>query len=239
MQLQSCEPKKTETAPNADYGICFTAESLHNLASPVTQVCCLADLIAQKYRGALDDEADTLFGFLKASAHRLQILLAGLKAYTELTTFSKPYRRCDGNALMADSLAVLEQAIVESHAVVTSDVLPELMCDPVQMTCVFTGLIENSIKFRGDRAPEIHVSISSQSDVWLISIRDNGIGIPSRQRERVFGMFHRLHSDAISGAGVGLAIAKRIVEQHGGNIWVQSELGYGATFFMTLPRNHS
>jgi chemotaxis family two-component system sensor kinase Cph1 len=239
MQMHAREPNKVETAPDGECSIYLTFQSLHDFTSPVNQMCSLADLIAKKYGGRLDGDADdTLFDLFKGAAHRLQTLLAGLKSYIQVTSSSQPYQRCHGDALLDASLATLEQEITHSGATVTHDHLPELICDPVQMSFVLTGLIENSIKFRGERAPEIHVSSRSQEDLWLLSIRDNGMGIPEQQKERVFGLFHRLHSDVIPGAGVGLAIAKRIVEEHGGSIWVESELGHGATFFLALPKNH-
>ena len=239
MPTQAHEPKKIKTAPEADCAICLTTESLHDFTSPLNQMCSLADLIVKRYGENLDAEAEALFGFFRGSANRLKILLAGLRTYVQVTGSPKPYQRCQGDALLAASMAPLEHEIIESGATVTHDHLPDLNCDPVQISCVFTNLIENSLKFRGERVPDIYVSSSSQDDVWLLSIRDNGMGIPEEQWERVFGVFHRLHNDMIPGAGVGLAIAKRIVEQHGGNIWVESELGRGATFFLTLPKDHN
>jgi light-regulated signal transduction histidine kinase (bacteriophytochrome) len=238
MQTQTREAKKTETAPDADCRICFTTESLHDFTSPANQMCSLADLIVKRYGDKLDGDAKTLFGLFYSSAHRLQTLLAGLRTYLQATGSSEHYQQCEGDALLAASIAALEPEITRSGAIVTHDHLPELICDPVQLSCVFTRLIENSIKFRGERAPEIHVSGSSRGDFWLLSIRDNGMGIPEQQKERIFGVFHRLDGDVIPGAGVGLAIAKRIMELHGGSIWVESELGQGATFFLTLPKSH-
>ena len=236
MQTQVPKHKKMEAADDADSSICFTTESLHNLTSPVNQMCSLADLIVKRYGGSLDNEAETLFTLFKGSSQRLEILLAGLRTYIQVTGSTKPYQRCEGDALVAASLVSLDHEITEARATVTNDHLPELICDPVQMSFVFTGLIQNSIKFHGERAPEIHVSSSSQDGVWQLSIRDNGIGISEHQKERVFGLFHRLNGETIPGAGVGLTIAKRVVEQHGGSIWVESELGRGATFFLTLPK---
>ena len=115
------------------------------------------------------------------------------------------------------------QPIDQSGAVVTHDPLPELYCDPNQMIYTFAGLIENSIKFRREIRPEIHVSAISDSEACVFSVRDNGIGIDPRYRERIFGMFKRIDNEAYPGTGVGLAIAKQIVEQHGGRIWVESE----------------
>jgi chemotaxis family two-component system sensor kinase Cph1 len=239
MQTQARQPKKMETQRDAAYHIHFTSESLHDLTSPVNQMCSLADLIIKRYGGQLDDEADTLFGFFKASAQRLQILLGGLRTFIQVTTSSNPYELCEGDALLAASLAPIEQEIRGSGATVTHDHLPELFCDPVQMTYVFSNLIENAVKFRGERAPEIHISSASQQDLWVLAIRDNGLGIPEQQKERVFGMFHRVNNDMISGAGVGLAVAKRIMDLHRGRIWVESELGRGSTFFLALPKSHN
>lgn len=238
MQIEACQPKKTEIARDAGYSIHFTSESLHDLTSPANQMCSLADLIVERYGGKLDSEADVLLGLFKASAQRLQILLDGLRRFVQVTTSSNPYQLCEGDALLAASLAPIEQDVRQSGAIVTHDHLPELFCDPVQMSYVFSGLIENAIKFRGERAPEIHVASGSQEDAWQLSIKDNGIGISEYQKERVFGMFHRLSSNLIPGAGVGLAIAKRVMDLHGGRMWVESELGRGATFFLVLPKNH-
>jgi chemotaxis family two-component system sensor kinase Cph1 len=239
MQIQARQPKKIETPKDAGYCIHFTSESMHDLTSPINQMCSLADLIVKRYGGQLDDEADTLFGFFKASAERMQILLRGLRTFVQVTSSSSPHQLCEGDALLAASMTPIEQEIKRSGAIVTHDHLPELFCDSVQMSYLFSSLIENAIKFRGERAPEIHISSSSQQDLWLLSIRDNGMGIPEQHKERVFGMFHRVNCEMISGAGVGLAIAKRIMDLHEGNIWVESELGRGATFFLTLPKSHS
>ena len=238
MQIEACQPKNTEISRDAGYSIHFTSESLHDLTSPANQMCSLADLIVERYGGKLDSEADALLGLFKASAQRLQIFLDGLRRFVQVTTWSSPYQLCEGGALLPASLAPIERDIRQSGAIITHDHLPELFCDPVQMSYVFSGLIENAIKFRGELAPEIHISSSSQQDLWLLSTRDNGIGIQEQQKERVFGMFHRLSSNLIPGAGVGLAIAKRIMDLHGGRMWVESELGRGATFFLALPKNH-
>jgi signal transduction histidine kinase len=146
------------------------------------------------------------------------------------------YRRCDGNALLADACVSLQAAIDEHGATVTHDPLPEIYCDPAQIGYAFASLLENSIKFRSEHPPEIHVSAAAKDDIWEISVRDNGIGIDSRHRERIFGLFKRVQNDAHPGAGVGLAITRQIVEQHGGLIWVESQPGRGATFYFTLPR---
>ena len=134
-------------------------------------------------------------------------------------------RRCDANLLLAAALELVRPAIDRSGAQVTHDALPGLYCDPTQISQTFANLIDNSIKFRGESRPEIHVSAQADGDAWIYSFRDNGMGIDPRHSERIFGVFKRIHNDGYPGAGVGLAIAKKIVEGHGGRIWVESALG--------------
>lgn len=209
--------------------------ALHDLAGPVNQVCSLADLMLKKYQGKLDSEADVLLGFMRGSASRLQNLLGGLRTYTRTVGSRAPFRRCDSNSLLAAALASIRPAMEESDAVVTHDPLPEIYCDPGQISHTFASLIENSIKFRSELRPEIHVSAFPEADTWVYSVRDNGLGIDPRHHDLIFGVFKRIHNDAYPGAGVGLAIARRIIEEHCGKIWVRSALGQGASFFLALP----
>jgi light-regulated signal transduction histidine kinase (bacteriophytochrome) len=197
----------------------------------------MTDLIVKKHGDALDEEVEILVGFLQKAANRLQNLLAGLRTYMQVAGARSSWRHCDANSLLAGALASIQPAVDQSGALVTHDPLPELYCDPIQMIYLFAGLIENSIKFRREIRPEVHVSAISDGDVCVFSVRDNGIGIDPRYRERIFGTFKRIDNEAYPGRGVGLAIAKRVVEQHGGRIWVESEPGIGATFFFALPRD--
>jgi light-regulated signal transduction histidine kinase (bacteriophytochrome) len=202
----------------------------------VNQISSMADLMLQKYRGTLDSEAEVLFGFIQGSAKRLQNLLSGLRTYAQAVGLRSPFQFCDANSLLAAALALVRPAIDQSGALVAHEPLPELYCDPNQISYTFASLIENSIKFRGEFRPEIHISAKAEGDSLVYSFRDNGIGIDPRHRESIFGVFKRIHNDAYPGAGVGLAIAKRIIEGHGGRIWVESALGQGATFFLALPK---
>jgi signal transduction histidine kinase len=151
------------------------------------------------------------------------------------------YRGCEGNALLAGALASLDPMAREADALVTHDHLPQLHCDPNQLIYALTSLVENSIKFRGSSRPEIRISatpsasVTPDGDGWRFSVRDNGIGIDPRHSESVFHMFKRINGDRYAGAGAGLAITRRIIERHGGRIWLESALGSGATFFFTLP----
>ena len=227
-----------ETGHESDCSVCLSRDSLHDLASPVNQICSMTDLIVQKYGGRLDEEGELLLGFVKSSAQRLQALMDGLKTYIQVVGSPAPFRRCDINALLAASLAPLQAVIEETGAIVTHNLLPELVCDPGQMSYVFTSMIENSIKFRSQRRPEIEVSCRKESEDWLFSIRDNGIGIDPRYSERIFRVFKRIHNDTFPGAGVGLAIAQQVVARHRGNIWFESEVGEGTTFYLSLPETN-
>jgi len=214
----------------------FNSDSLHDLSSPVDQMGTIVDLILHKYRGRLDEEAESLFGFIQSSTNRLQNLLAGLKVYLQVLGSPISYRRCDANALLAGALISIQPAIDQNDARVTHDPLPELYCDPSQISYGLASLVENAIKFRREHRPEIHIAATVETNNWVFSVRDNGIGIDARNQERIFGVFKRIDNEAHPGSGVGLAITRQIVEQHGGRIWVESQLGLGATFFFSLPQ---
>jgi len=201
----------------------------------MNQMRALAELILKRYHGTLDDDAEAMFRFLGDSAEHLQNLVAGLKTYMRVVGTREPYRRCDGNLLLAGALASIRPPIEQNTAVVTHGPIPELYCDPSQMACAIANLVENAIKFRSERPPEICISVTRKEDFWVFSVRDNGIGIDPRYSERIFSLFKRINNGAFPGAGVGLAITRQIVEQHGGQIWVESKLGSGSTFYFTLP----
>src|ERR1700691_562688 len=215
----------------------FNHDSLHDLISPVNQIGTIAELMLNRYRGALDDEAETLFGFIQDSVGRLQNLVGGLSTYMRVAGPPGSSRLCDANALLMGAQASMQPQIDQNGAVVTHDPLPELYCDPMQIGYVFASLMENSIKFRCEQhRPEIHFSTIAEGNTWIFSVRDNGVGIAPRHWDRIFVLFKRIDNEACPGAGVGLAIARQIVELHRGRIWVESRLGRGATFFFSLPQ---
>jgi light-regulated signal transduction histidine kinase (bacteriophytochrome) len=152
-------------------------------------------------------------------------------------THGKPFEPTDCAIIMERTLVNLKVAIEESNAVVTHDPMPTVTADDVQLNQVFQNLIGNAIKFHSEGTqPEVHIGVAQRETSWVFSVRDNGIGIDPQHFERIFMVFQRLHNhQAYPGTGIGLAVCKKIVERHGGRIWVESELGKGTTFFFTLP----
>jgi len=138
--------------------------------------------------------------------------------------------------ILRNTLASLEVAVEESKAMISHDPLPTIICDEAQVGQLFQNLLSNAIKYRDGRVPEVHVSSKREGESWVFSIKDNGIGIEPQYAERIFVVFQRLHTrDKYPGTGIGLAVCKKIVERHGGSIWVESNLGQGATFYFTIP----
>jgi light-regulated signal transduction histidine kinase (bacteriophytochrome) len=168
----------------------------------------------------------------------LAALVNDLLVYTRASMAELSETSVDSSAALIDSLASLAEAIRESHATVTYDSLPEVYMGEAHLQLIFQNLIGNALKYRGQDAPRIHVSACRQGAVWRFSVQDNGIGIDPRYKEKIFGIFKRLHHDeSYAGTGIGLAICQRLVERYGGRIWVESEVGKGATFFFTAPQH--
>ncbi len=193
-------------------------------------------LLGKRYKGKLDTDADEFIGFALDGAMRMQGLIQDLLAYSRVGTRGAALAPTDINVALEHALASLKLAVEEAGAAVTHDPLPVLPADPTQLEHVFQNLIGNALKFRGTDRPVIHVTAAPRDGQWLFSVRDNGIGIEAQYFDRIFVIFQRLHGrEAYPGTGLGLAITKRIVERHGGRIWVESQPGAGATFFFTLP----
>jgi light-regulated signal transduction histidine kinase (bacteriophytochrome) len=167
---------------------------------------------------------------------RIEALLKALLAYWEITDREQDsFASIDSGAVLAKALLNLQVAIAENGAMVTSGPLPTVVAEEVLLTQLFQNLISNSIKYRGKEAPRIQVSAERDAEGWIFAVRDNGIGIDPHDADRVFGMFKRLHGSEIPGTGIGLALCKKVVERKGGRIWVESEIGRGATFKFTIP----
>ena len=213
----------------------------HDLQEPLRMVASFVGLLKERYAGQLDADADEFIGFAVDGARRMQALINALLDYSRVATRGRPPQPTAAEAALDDALWNLGQAIEEAGAVVTHDPLPAVLADPTQLMQLFQNLVGNAIKFRGEQPSRVHISArptlaADQRTVWEFSVRDNGIGIDPKDHQRIFDVFQRLHTrQEYPGAGIGLAICKRIVERHGGRIWVESESGRGATFYFTLP----
>ena len=214
----------------------FAYIASHDLQEPLRMITSYVQIIEEDYTGKLDADADEYIAFTVDGAKRMQTLIDDLLAYSRVGTRGEPFMPTSMNRVLSEAIANLEVAIEESHAVVTHDQLPTVLGDESQLIQLFQNLLGNAIKFRGDDAPMIHVGVEETKDGWVFSVRDNGIGIDIQYAERIFTVFQRLHArDDYPGTGIGLAVVKKIVERHGGRIWVESEPAQGSTFYFTLP----
>ena len=214
----------------------FAYVASHDLQEPLRSVAGYTQLLAKRYGGKLDAEADEFIAFAVDGANRMRVLINELLAYSRVGTKGKPLSPTNVETVVSHALANLDAAISESGTTITHDPLPEVMGDEVQLTTLFQNLIANAIKFQDQMAPEIHIGAKNQVNECLFSVRDNGIGIEPEHAERVFLIFHRLHGrNEYEGTGMGLATCKKIVERHGGRIWVESEPGKGSIFYFTIP----
>jgi PAS domain S-box-containing protein len=215
----------------------FAYSASHDLREPIRNVAVYSEIIANRYKDVLDEEGRMFLGFLVEGGRRLAMLVNDLLAYTSAGTGELTELKVDSNAILKHSLASLAEAIRESGAEVTYDPLPEVYMGEAHLQQVLQNLISNALKYRDRNPPIIHISAASQSADWCFSVKDNGIGIDPQYKEKIFGVFKRLHHDrTYGGTGIGLAICKRVVERYGGRIWVDSEPGKGSTFFFTVPR---
>lgn len=194
-------------------------------------------LLSRRYRDRLDGDANDFIGFVVDGVDRMQRLIRDLLQYSRVTSQRKEPVPVDTEQLVQQSLADLKARIEETGATVTHDALPVVPADDVQLRQLFQNLLSNALKFRRpDVSPRVHVSAALQGEEWIFSVRDNGIGIAPEQFNRLFVLFQRLHSQSeYPGTGIGLALCKRIVESHGGQIRLESQSGQGTTFIFTLP----
>lgn len=215
----------------------FAYVASHDLQEPLRMVASYTQLLARRYKGRLDADADEFIAFAVDGAQRMQTLINDLLKYSRVGTRGKPFALVSGERLLTAALANLKVAIEEAGATITHDPLPELWGDETQLIQLLQNLIGNAIKFRRpDLPPRIHVGARRSDEGWEICVRDNGIGIAPEHFDRIFTIFQRLHpKEKYPGSGIGLAIAKKIVDRHGGQIRVESAPGAGATFCFTLP----
>ncbi len=216
----------------------FAYVASHDLQEPLRMVANYTELLAQRYRGQLDEKADKYIHYAVDGARRMQRLVADLLAYSRVGSQGQPLVPVDAQEALQGVLDSLRALIQDTRAEITHDPLPGVMADDTQLRQLLQNLISNAIKFRGEAPPRIRITVKPrpQQNLWEFAVADNGIGLEMQYAQRIFQMFQRLHElGRYEGSGIGLAIAKRIVERHGGTIWVESRLGAGTTMFFTLP----
>ncbi len=210
----------------------------HDLQEPLRMVLTYSQLLERRLEGQLDAEASEILGYVRQGAERMRTLIADLLEYSRALNGPPPTRPVKTEGALVSALFSLQAYMQEHGAEVTYDPMPEAWADDAQLSQVFQHLIENAIKFRaGDRPPRIHVTIGELEPAWLCCVSDNGIGLEMDFSEQVFEPFQRLHPRSrFEGTGVGLTIARKIVERHGGKIWLESEPGKGTRVYFTLPK---
>ena len=239
-QRETLERTARELARSNDDLQQFAYVAAHDLQEPLRMVSSYTQLLAKRYKGRLDADADTYIDFAVDGAHRMQRLIEDLLAYCQVGTAGHDLRETSTEDALARALVNLRGAIDESGGAVTHGPLPTLIADPAQLTQLFQNVVGNAIKYRGAEPPRVHVSAKkTRAGEWVFSMRDNGLGINPRYFEKIFLMFQRLHGRSeFSGTGIGLSLCKKIAERHRGRMWVDSVPGTGSTFYLALPQAH-
>ena len=218
----------------------FIYVSSHDLQEPLRTITQYLDMLQRRHRGQLDDQALRYITYASDSASRMYVLLNDLLTYSRLGHGAER-TLVELAELVDEVLQDLRVVVAETRTRVTIETLPAVRCDRAKIRSLFQNLIGNAVKFRGENEPLITISARvDQAGMWTVAVADNGIGIVPEHREAVFEVFHRLHErEAFPGTGIGLAICRKVVEQHGGRIWIQETPGGGATFLFTLPEDGS
>jgi len=214
----------------------FAYVASHDLQEPLRSISSSVQLLQRRYAGALDARADEFIAHAVGGVQRMQLVIDDLLAYSRIGAAPRVMQVIDMNAALQVARANLSEAIATSHALISHDELPNLMANPIQIAQLFQNLVGNALKFRGGKPAMVHVGARQDAGEWVISVADQGIGIEPQYFERIFKLFQRLHTRTeYPGTGIGLTICQKIVERHGGRIWVESTLGQGTTFYFTLP----
>lgn len=216
----------------------FAYVSSHDLQEPLRTIASFTQLMERRYKGKLDSDADEFMNYIVEAAVRMKQQINDLLEFSRVTTAGKEFKVVDATSLLNKTFKILHALIMESNTEITVDELPNVMGDAGQLERVFQNLISNAIKFRKPEEPlKIHISAHKSEDKeYVFSVKDTGIGIEEPYFDRIFTIFQRLHTrDEYQGTGIGLSIVKRIIERHGGRVWVESEFGVGSTFYFTIP----
>ena len=216
----------------------FSYIASHDLQEPLRMVGSYTQLLEQRYGPKLDDDAREFLRYAREGATRMRELIDALLSYSRIDTRAEPFRRVAADDVLNVAVSNLRGALMQSGAIVHRTPLPTVEVDPIQLGQVFQNLIGNAVKFHGPKPPEIWIGSERRGAEWLFTVRDDGIGIPPEYQERIFIIFQRLHTrEEYPGTGIGLAVCKKVVERHGGKLWVESSgvPGEGTTFFFTLP----
>lgn len=216
----------------------FAYVASHDLQEPLRMITSYLTLLERRYKDKLDPDADEFIGYAVNGAKRMKQLIQDLLEYSHVGTHGNPFTPTDCEKVLKKVLNNLEVSIIENQVHITHDKLPVIMADEFQISQLFQNLIANSIKFRSEEPPAIHIGSERQNGRWVFSVRDNGIGIEEEYSKRIFIIFQRLHgNNQYPGTGIGLALCKKIIERHGGKIWIRSKPGGGAVFYFTIPIN--
>lgn len=214
----------------------FAYAASHDLQEPLRMMAVYSELLRKRYQARLDSDADQFITYVVEGAQRMEVLLKDLLEYSRVASMSQqPRVPVDCHAVLQKALSNLEASIMQSGAFITTDHLPTVSAHETCLLQLFQNLIGNAIKYRGEASPQVHISATKRGAGWVFSVRDNGIGIDPQYARQIFGIFKRLHGHQYPGTGIGLAICQKIVERYGGQIWVESEPGKGATFYFTVP----
>ncbi len=217
----------------------FAYVASHDLQEPLRMVSSFTQLLADRYKDKLDDDANQFIDFAVDGALRMRDLIDDLLTYSRLMSKEKEFQMINCETILNGVKSNLENSITESNAIITQDSMPIVYGDQIQLSRLFQNLIENAIKFRREETPKIHIGVKENKDNWEFFVSDNGIGIDSKYFDKIFTIFQRLHNrKEYKGTGIGLAICKKIVSQHGGKIWIKSEIGKGTTIYFTILKNN-
>jgi light-regulated signal transduction histidine kinase (bacteriophytochrome) len=215
----------------------FAYVASHDLQEPLRKVSSFCELLAKRYVGQLDERADQYIHFAVDGARRMSALINDLLAFSRVgRTTTGTWLKLDGEVLLAEALRNLDEVIVQTGAQITHDPLPTVVGETSLLVTVFQNLVGNALKFRGEQPPQVHISVQLDGDFWLFRVADNGIGIDPAYQDRIFVIFQRLHSkDAYPGTGIGLALCRKIIDYHRGQIWLDPDITSGSAFCFTLP----